>query len=128
MPTSADGEPEAEQVAGVVGAVADRRGDAAGDGDDERDDRRAGTARVLGPRLRPLARRSRRSRDLAPCSSSSARFDGRVAALVGRADPAGQGDQRQQREQPRGEALGDRPGAAEVVGRRRALRPWSSTM
>ena len=43
--------------------------------------------------------------------------DGRVAALVGSADPAGQGDDRQQRQEPGGEALGDRSGAAEVVGR-----------
>ena len=59
------GEAEAEQVAGVLGAVADGRGDPAGDGDDERDDRRAvGPARftsaipsaLLG-RPRPAASR-----------------------------------------------------------------------
>ena len=55
-------------------------------------------------------------------SASSATSDRLVAALVRRADPAGEGDQREQPEQPGGEPLGDRTGAAEVGrrGRRRA--------
>ena len=100
------GEPEAEQVARVLRAVADRRGDAAGDGDDERDDRRSG---------RP-GRSARPPWTVTSARPSAARsLDRRVTALVGRADPAGQGDERQQREQPGGEALGDRADAAEVV-------------
>ena len=98
------GQPEAEQVAGVVGAVADGGDDPAGDGDDERDHRRP---------VGPLVDRARRSRhDLV---GGVVGVERRVPALVGGADPAGEGDQREQGEQPGGEALGDRTGAAEVV-------------